>query len=340
MKKYDILFLSELAIGNTLEMLYAVEYCLHNNIKIAIHIDNANKSFIEYLKKCYGEDIILTSLKNIEVKNLIHTFIVNKKVDVTYENYIYIQPDSLSTKYASETEQYLGIVKALYPSTYDSKVLNKLIAEKSARVQKLNIENKYVIYAGCSSFASVRRWPYYMELINKIGEDNVIVVGGNDDLNNDYAYIYNKFMSKIMPYKLTNRKILWDVCKRLNLLKPYAHNSNIEKLQCSYFNVFNWGELVYIFRNCKAFIGNDGGLMHLASSSGAKGVAIFGATSVAKSKSYNPNIKEVYTNYDCQPCHFHVGRVCIGDYYISCPYQVKCLTSISSENIMKILEEI
>ena len=334
-KKYDILYLSDKAIGNTLEMLYAIEYCLENNIKASIYIENVNKSFLNYLQNCYGKDVVLSSIDNIEVTNLVHTFIVNKKVNIKYDNYIYINPDHLSTKYQSETEQYLSVVKALYPSNYDSPILSKLIGKETQRIKNLNIQNKVVIYSGCSSFAAVRRWPYYMELIKKLGEENIIVVGGNDDLVNDYAYIYKNFISKVTPYQLTNRKSFWNLCKKLHLLQPYAHNKDIANLKNSYFNIFSWEELVYIFKNAKVFIGNDGGLMHLASASGAKGIAIFGATSVAKSKSYNPKIKELYTNYDCQPCHFGVGKVYINNYFISCPYQVKCLHNISVEQVLE-----
>jgi len=284
MKKYDILFLSETAIGNTLEMMYAIEYCLKNGVNAAIYIENANKSFKTYLQKCYGNQVVLDSVENIKVKNLIHTFIVHKKYNIDFDNYIYIFPDKNSTQYQSETEQYLSAVKALYPSNYKSNILKMLIPDLTERVQKLDIQNKYVIYPGCSSFAAVRRWPYYMELIKALGEDNVIVVGGLDDLNNEYAYKYKKIIPKLFPYQFTNRKSFWNICKKLNLLEPYAHNTEISRLLCSYFNVFEWGELVAIFKYCKGFVGNDGGLMHLASCSGAKGVAIFGPTSVEKSK--------------------------------------------------------
>ncbi len=334
-KQYDVLFLSEKAIGNTLEMMYAIEYCLKNGVKAAIYIRRANKSFEEYLRKCYGSEVILESLDDVSVKNLVHTFIVTKKVDVKYENYIYVFPDANSTQYMSETEQYLSVVKALYPSNYRSDILEMLLPDMSERVQKLDIENKYVIYPGCSSFAPVRRWPYYMELIEKLGSDNVIVLGGLDDLNNEYAYRYKKIVSNLFSYSFTNRKSFWKICKKLNLLEPYAHNTEISTLNCSYFNVFEWGELVSMFKYCKGFIGNDGGIMHLASCSGAKGVAIFGPTSVNKSKSYNPDIQELYTNYDCQPCHFSVGKVGIGNHYISCPYQVKCLSDISCDNVLE-----
>ena len=339
-KQFDVIFLSNNAIGNTLEMLYAIEYCLYNNIKAAIYVAPLLKSFKDYLVDCYGDEVILDSLDGVTTKNLIDTFIVNYRVDIEYDNYIYISPDKHSTKYKSETEQYLDVVKALYPSNYNSYILTYLKAKETPRIKELNIKEKYVIYPGCSSSAAVRRWPRYMELIEDLGEDNVVVVGGNDDLNNEYAYIYPKYLTTIMPIKLTNNVKFWNICKKLNLLKPYAHNNKISKLKYSFFNLFTWEELAYIFKNAKAFIGNDGGLMHFASSVGAKGIAIFGPTSVDKSKSYNPNVKEMLTNYDCQPCFFEVGRVICRDYAISCPYQVKCLQNISVDDVKRTLKEI
>ena len=339
-KNYDIIFLSQQAIGNTIEMLYAIEYCLVNNIKVGIYISKPNKSFKDYLVKCYGEDVILDSQKDIVVDNIIHTCIFEDKIEIEYKNYIYINPNSENTKYLSETEQYLSIVRALYPSDYNSFTLEYLISKESDRVKALNIKDKYILYTGCSSFAPVRRWSRYMELIDSIGEDNIIVVGGNDDLNDNYGYVYPKFIPKISPYKLTNRKSFWNICHKLNLLLPYSHNDKISNLDCSYFDIFDWEELVYIFKNSKYFIGNDGGLMHLASASGSKGVAIFGASSVEKNKSYNPQIKEVYKNYECQPCQFNLDRVHWGKYFISCPYGVKCLEDISCDEVLKVLDEI
>jgi ADP-heptose:LPS heptosyltransferase len=340
MNKYDVLFLSKKAIGNTLEMLYAVEYCLHNDIKAAIYIDEPNQSFLHYLEDCYGKDVILSTIDGLSVKNLIHTFLIDEKLKINYENYFYINPDKLSTQYKTETEQYLSIVKALYPSKYDSNILTYLKDKETKRIQSLNIRDKYIIYPGCSSFAAIRRWPHYMELIKKLGCQNTVILGGKDDLVDDYAYIYPKWLTYIMPLKVTNRKSFWQFCKKMHILLPYAHNQKFETMKCSFFNQFDWYELAYIFRHSKAFIANDGGLMHFASSVGGRGVAIFGPTSVEKSKSYNKNVHEIHTNYACQPCHFGVKDVYIGNYFIPCPYQVKCLKDIDVEAILESLKRV
>ena len=337
---FDIVFLSKQAIGNSLEMMYAVEYCLLINVKAAIYIVDSNKQFECYLRSCYGEDVVLSSLDGVFAENLVHTFIVNEKIDIKYKNFFYICPDAISTKYQSETEQYLSVVKALYPGGGRSDVLSFLRGNNSGGVAKLDVEKKYVIYPGCSSFAAVRRWPWYDSLINKLGEDNLIIIGGIDDLIDVYAHRYKKNVGTLFNYRLTNRKIFWKLCSRLNLLEPFAHNTFFSNAKYSYFNVFNFEELVAIFRSCKAFIGNDGGLMHLAAASGAKGLAIFGPTSVDKSKPYSSRMKAICKNYACQPCHFGQDKIYIGNYFISCPYSVKCLEDISVDEILHELSEI
>jgi len=337
-EKFDILFFIESGIGNVVEALYAVEYCLNANVKAGVVLNKISPSFQEYLKRCYGDEVVLTTTKNISTINLVHSFTYESQIEIEYDAYFYIYPDINSTKYLSETEQSISIARALYPSNCNiSPVLDKLIEDKTNRVNKLNIENKYVIYPGCSSTTSQKRWPFYFELMKILGKDNVIFIGGIDDLNTEYSYIYKLSLTKLIPRQITNKKTFWNICKKLGLLESFAHNSDIAILDNSYFNVFNWDEIIAILKNCKGFIGNDGGLMHLASSAGAKGVAIFGPSSVKKNKSYNPDIKEIFKSYLCQPCQFTVDGISMSKYYISCPYQVKCLADISCNDVLALL---
>lgn len=321
-------------------MLYSLEYCIENNVTAGIFLHKVSPSFQEYLKKCYGSNIVLTNIENVYAKNLVHSFIFEDNVTVKYENYFYVHPDVNSTKYLSETEQTISLVKALFPSNHNiPNVLEKLVEDKTDRVCKLNIESKYIFYPGCASPSSVKRWPLYLELMKLIGKDNVIFIGGTDDLNIDSSYTYKCIVTNCFPRPFTNRKNFWNICKKMNLLEPFAHNIEISKLKNSYFNVFNWGELVFILRHCKGFVGNDGGLMHLAAAAGAKGVAIFGPSSMKKNKPFNSHIKKIYQKYSCQPCQFAVDGISMSKHYISCPYQVKCLADISCSQVLSLLQD-
>lgn len=338
MRNYDVIILVDSGIGNAIEALYAIEYCIENKIKAGIFLNRINRSFQEYLKECYSGEVILTSLKTVRAKHLLHSFTYHDEFEAEYDNYFYVQPDANSSRYKSETEQYLEIVRALYPSDYDSKTLKHLKADFSTKVKELNSENKYIIYPGSTYPNAYKRWPYYPELINKLGEENCIVIGGNDDLRSDYSYIYPKYISKPLPQPVLDNIHFWRFLKKIKLLKPYAHNENLKDKAYSYFNEFNWPELIAIFQSAKTFVGNDGGLAQIAASVGAKGVVLFGATSVEKNKAYNPEMKPIHLNFECQPCQFAKGGIQSKKYYINCPFQIKCMYKLSVEKVFNALQ--
>ncbi len=339
MKEYDVVLLVDSGIGNAIQALYSLEYCLQNKAKTGIFLNKINASFQNYLKDCYGTEVILDSLKECSAKNLIHSFTYQEEITLPYRNYFYIRPDLHSSKNLSETEQYLSVVRALYPSSYTNHTLQYLKEEYSPAVQELNIEQKYVFYPGGSAINSSRRWPHYLSLMNKLGKDNVAIIGGKEDLDFTYSYVYPKFIGKILSQKFLNNKGLWKFFKNLLLLKPHAHLEKRQVQEILYIEKFNWAELVAIFRRCKKFIGNDGGLMHLAGASGAKGIALFGPTSVAKNKTYNPIIRPLYKTYSCQPCQFGVGNIQMVNYFINCPYEVKCLKTIHPDEVLQAIHD-
>src|SRR5574337_289790 len=145
-ESFEVIILVDSGIGNAIEALYAVEYCLSQNISVGFFMGSVNDSFQQYIAECYGKQVVRSSLSGVKTKNLIHSFTYQQKIDLQYENYFYVSADYHSTKLASETEQYLSIVKALYHSSYNSATLTKLKENYSPAVEKLNIEDKYVLY--------------------------------------------------------------------------------------------------------------------------------------------------------------------------------------------------
>ncbi|MBI2270825.1 MAG: hypothetical protein HYU69_10795 [Bacteroidetes bacterium] len=339
MKKVEVLIIADAGIGNAIQALYAVEYCLYNKVNVCIYLNKVNKSFQNYLTDCYSNAVILLSLENISTKYLIHSFTYQEKIHTSFEHYFYVFPDSHSSQNLSETEQYLSIVKALFPSTYHSTVLTSLKEQYSSTVKGLSIETKYILYPGGSAVHSARRWPYYIELMNLFGKNNVIVVGSKDDINYNYSFVYPWFISRLLPQQFLNSKSLWKFLKKIHILKPHAHINSIDTYSNVYIEKFSWPELSSLFKRCKKFIGNDGGLTHLAASVGAKGTVLFGPTSVQKNKPYNINIKPIYNAYPCQPCQFGTGKVQLVNYYINCPYEVKCMKNIYPTQIIDSLND-
>lgn len=336
---YDIIFLLGGGIGNIIEALYAVEYCVNNNVRTGILFGNINKSFKQYLHECYDNVIISDELiNNIFTINLIHSFAFQDHIIVPHKNYFYIKPDNFSSAYHSETEQYLNVVKALFPSSYDSCHLKSLVGKSSARVNDLQIERKLVLYCGCSCFKAVSRWPYYLDLENALGSNNTIFVGGADDLNSEYSYIYPSFITKVLPQKMLNQRKIWNLLKQLKVLRPFSHYNILSHYKNGFFDFFTWSELVEIFRRCQFFVGNDGGLTHLAAASGANGIVIFGATSINKSRPYSPLIEVLSTHHSCQPCFFGAKGITMSSYFINCPNQIRCLSDISVDAVLNKIE--
>lgn len=335
--KYTLIILVELGMGNTLEALYALEYCLRQEVRACIVANKVNKAFVNYLKACYGEDVVFDTQHGLSCQYLLHGFTFEDDIKISFDYYFYIDGGYHSTRVLSETEQFLSVVKALFPGGSDHYTLTYLKGERSAKLDALNIEQKYVLYPGGSPANSARRWPHFKGLIAALGAAHVIMVGGKEDLDFSYAYVFPRWFTRIFPQMLMNQIRVWKLMKKTGLMRKYAHLENVENQSYAFFNAFNWGELVELFRSCKGFIGNDGGLMHLASAAGAKGVAIFGPSSVNKNKSYNPDIREIYQQYHCQPCQFGVGGINLTKYYINCPYQVKCLSTIQPDTILKAL---
>ena len=333
--KYDIFFLIDGGIGNVLECLYAVEYCIVNKKKTGLYIKNLSKSFVEFLRKSYGAHVVLGSLENLTTTNLIHSFTFYDNFDLEYDYYFYVQPDNLSTRYLSETEQYLSIVKALYPSEYASDTLQFLTEDYSDKVKRVEPERKVVLYPGCSAAFSSKKWPYFMELMNKVGVASTLLLGSTEDTNFNYSYFYPNWISKVVPQKILNWQSFYNVLKKLGLLQKHAHYKGMDKMENTFFNHFSWEELVAIFRRCWFFVGNDGGLMHLAACCGARGKAIFGPTSVEKNVPYSKAMEVVALNLDCQPCSLRATGINYAPGIIACPNQLTCLYSISVETIYR-----
>lgn len=336
--QYDAIILVDAGIGNAIQTLPALEYARSIDIKAGVYLANINRSFQTYLKECYGEGIIL-NIEEVKCHHLVHTFTYQKAEIPQHQSYYYINPDYHSSKLASETEQILELVKSLFPGGVQKDYLTSLVeADTSEKLESIEIQGKYILYPGGSAINSARRWPHYMELIRSLGEDRTILIGGKDDINFTMSYIYPKWLTKILPQAILNRKPFWNFSKKVGLLNEYAHYPKLETYKNAYIEHFSWKELVYLFRRAKGFVGNDGGLLHLAAACGLKGVTLFGPTSEKKNKPFFSGINILTNELGCRPCQFGVGRVQMTTGFINCPFQMKCMQGISVDSVISQLE--
>ncbi len=325
-------------IGNVLEALYAVEYCMRMRVRTCFSAEGIPGSFSDYLRECYG-DIYIEAGAAVTCNYFIHSFTVERKPDVEYEYYFYVRPDYYSTLSKSETELYLEIVKALFPGGTGELTLTQLLEDEPEPGILQPLSSKIIIYPGSNAQNPVKRWPWYGELIKKLGPEEVIIIGGNDDLDFSHSYTYPSWLSATLPQRLLNTRSLWEFFRRIGLLRKWSHPDWYRNNEHVYINRFSWKELAFIFRRSKLFVGNDGGLMHFAAACGMKGIAIFGPTSVNKNKPYNKRMKSLSLNYPCQPCQYGIGNISLASGFINCPFGIKCLSAISAEQVHSLLDK-
>lgn len=127
-----------------------------------------------------------------------------------------------------------------------------------------------VIFPGSSMNASFRRWDLdkYIYIIKKIiPHANFMIVGGPDEVK----------------------------------LKQSLNISGMSAID--FINTWTLLELLWIFRNvANLFVGNDGGVLHLAESQGVPIVGIFGPALYSKWGSINPESVPIEAEIDCRPC--------------------------------------
>lgn len=132
-------------------------------------------------------------------------------------------------------------------------------------------ENYVVIWPGCKKNWPIKAYPYHPKLIDLfLTKYNVVLVGQQREL----------FIDSIPS-------------KAINLL---------DKLSL--------GEVADVIRKSIAFVGNDGGITHLAATTGVQTYAIFGPTSVIKNKPCSENVEVISANFECMPCQETPGFSC------------------------------
>lgn len=84
-----------------------------------------------------------------------------------------------------------------------------------------------------------------------------------------------------------------------------------------------------LIQNCKIFISNDTGLMHIAAAVGVPVVAIFGPTNSYRTSPYGDSHVVVTSQLPCVPCYRGHGAKC---------EDIACLKQISVEKVMRAVE--
>jgi hypothetical protein len=160
------------------------------------------------------------------------------------------------------------------------------------------------IYCGSKHNWAMKRWDKYDELASHF--DNVVVVGTTNDIysHGNPAWIKRK----------------WNWPKNTEIF--------MGTLQ----------EAAFLISKCKMFIGNDGGLAHVAAATGVPTHILFGPSSDVKNKPLAQNVKVIALDLPCRPCQFKADKtgkqIFRGD-KADCPKNMKCMRDMSVAYVLK-----
>ena len=155
------------------------------------------------------------------------------------------------------------------------------------------------VYFGCSSNVIYRRWPSHMvqELILRLSPHyNILIIGGPDEIA----------LKQLIP--------------------NYPHIFDL-------INCYSLPDLAILLnQHVDLFVGNDGGLHHLAEVCNVPSISIFGPSCHNKWGSYLSSSQTLSACLSCSPCNIPY----LGLTNSSCLYDdSKCMSSISVETVFQ-----
>jgi len=173
-----------------------------------------------------------------------------------------------------------------------------------------NVEKGTVaIYPGSKHAWAMKRWDKYDKLTNHLAK--VLLVGRKNDIisHGDPAWIERK----------------WEWGKHVK----------------TFYGSLK--ETAWAISQCRMFIGNDGGLAHVAAATGIPTFIIFGPSSVVKNTPFNDNAHAIHYNLKepklkCQPCQFN-GKKWFDGGKIGCPYGMECMTKLTVKDVLDFIKD-
>jgi len=164
------------------------------------------------------------------------------------------------------------------------------------------------IYPGCKPDWPMKRWDKYDLLAQRF--ERVLITGSPGDINSHHPAWFD-------------REWNWP----------------------SHAKLFT-GDLQHVARvlsKCGMFIGNDGGLSHVASATGIPTFVLFGPSSPTKNKPFGRNAHAIGSDIPCRPCQFKIGpdgRYIFKNKKTDCPLHMKCLKDLTVDFVVAEIQRV
>lgn len=164
-------------------------------------------------------------------------------------------------------------------------------------------KNTIAIYPGSKPNWAMKRWDKYDKLAERF--DHVAVIGTKEDIN-------------------SHGNPSW-------IKKEWRWPEHVD------FVTGSLKDMVHFLYRCKAFIGNDGGLAHVAAATKIPTFVIFGPSSHIKNKPYTNNAYVVGADIHCRPCQFKTGpdgQQIFAANKASCLYGMQCMSNLTVDDVL------
>tara|TARA_R110002033_G_scaffold135_1_gene1487 strand:- start:22793 stop:23791 length:999 start_codon:yes stop_codon:yes gene_type:complete len=219
-----------------------------------------------------------------------------------------------------------------YTKSKSTNVLhNETILHKSVLYSNLlNISNE------CSLNSVSKDFFIDIGSVNDIGK-YVVLTGGSGELEKHKRWTtlgYRELLEEIIAN--TEYKIVFvgasgeqQIVDEILLDIEYKYLENIIQLN----GKTNLKELINILRNSNLVVGNDNGVLHIASACNVKILGLFGSTDYMITGPNGNNITIIDNRIECAPCYSKKGKI------KGCEDNI-CMKDISSEQVYKKIMEI
>lgn len=165
------------------------------------------------------------------------------------------------------------------------------------------------IYPGCKINWSMKRWDKYDLLCEKF--EKVVIFGQEDDV-------------------FSHGNPAW-------IKRPFIWPKHVKFFQSSLQDTAN------VMSCLKFFVGNDGGLSHLAAATGVPTFVLFGPSSISKNKPFSSRCRAISLGLECSPCQFRTdicGNQIFGSNKCDCPFNINCMKNMEVDYVINSINKL
>jgi hypothetical protein len=334
-----ILFHLAGGIGNMIMATPAIQALASAGDVVDLFVQGDSADSIELFNGWTAAQVVTSredGIPDVQYDYYLISWLVNRPIDIPQIR----ESIHLGTSYQGvdgrrmpEYEMYMHFARAINREVKANET--KTFCGASERRFSEISENTLVLSPGCQERFPIKRWDKFPELAGHF--DDVALVGTPSDLSVRYSFTYPSWIKNRFQGRLRSDG---RVRKILNMLgAPYNQNMKFPNHVKNYIGRLSLADTAALIRQAGTFVGNDGGLAHVAAGVGTPTYIIFGPTDVAKNTVPMEHVHVIQKGLGCQPCQFGGKHPeAFASYYIGCPVKMQCMRTLTVRDVVATLD--